>query len=72
MEGLAGVDGVPVAGLGDQSRQQGATGEVDRGGGAAGEAVGRVGNREPVQNGGSDVCRKKGGRRGEEARESRE
>lgn len=59
MEGLAGVNRVPAAGLGDQSGQQGATGEVDRGGTAAGETVGRVRNREPVQNGGSDVCGRK-------------
>lgn len=56
VKGLAGVDGVPVAGLCDQGGQQGATGEVDRGGGAPGEAVGLVGKREPVQDGGSDVC----------------
>lgn len=56
VKGLAGVDSVPAAGLCDQSGQQGATGEVDRGFGAPGEAVGRVGKREPVQDGGSDVC----------------
>lgn len=55
MEGLAGVDCVPAAGLSDQSGQEGAAGEVDRGGGVGGEAVGGVGDREPVQNGGSDV-----------------
>lgn len=32
---------------------------MDQGGGAPWEAVGQVGNGEPVQNGGSDVCRKK-------------
>ena len=59
VEGLAGVGGVPLAGLSDQSGQQGATGEMDQGGGAAREAVGRVGNRKPVQNSGSDVCHKR-------------
>lgn len=55
VKGLTGVDGVPAAGLSDQRRQQGATSEVDRCGSAAWEAVGRVGNRKPVQDGGSDV-----------------
>lgn len=55
MEGLAAEDGVPAAGLAQQSRQQRAAAELDRRGGAAGEAVGRVGDGEPVQDGGGDV-----------------
>lgn len=55
MKGVAGVDGVPAAGLSDQSRQQGAAGEVDRCDGASRKAVGRVGDGEPVQNSRRDV-----------------
>lgn len=57
VQGLAGVHCVPVSGLSWQNSQQGATGEVDRSAGVPREAVGWVRNREPVQNGWSDVWR---------------
>lgn len=58
MERLTGIDGVPVAGLIDQSRQQRASREVDRGRGAPGQVVGWVWDRKPVQNSGSDVYKR--------------
>lgn len=58
VQGLAAEHRQPVCGLGHQSRQQGAAGEEDRRR-AAGEVVHGVRHREPVQDGGRDVCGKK-------------
>lgn len=60
MKRLAGVHCVPAAGVGGQSGQQGAAGEEDLHGPTLREGVGWIGDRKPVQDGGSDVCRNTG------------